>query len=160
MKRGVLTLAILILVTVVIFVGQGVLSRTESFTELSNQIQQQPESQKPDDVITQIEALGQPKSSIGLFGVPGFVIGQVLPDSPAEKAGLRRGDIVTAIDGQQVNSITDVLRIGQQEPGKEIRVAFLRYNPTTADHDKYSVVMKTAQWVTSTSPNLGFGNKQ
>jgi Do/DeqQ family serine protease len=49
----------------------------------------------------------------------GAVIAQVEPGSPAERAGLKRGDVVVAIDGNQVHSATQVRnhvglkRIGQ-----------------------------------------------
>lgn len=33
---------------------------------------------------------------------PGAVITQVVPDSPADRAGLREGDVILAVDGQQV----------------------------------------------------------
>lgn len=47
------------------------------------------------------------------FGVPedaGVMIGKVVDDSPAFRAGLEVGDIVTAIDGEAVASATDLLR--------------------------------------------------
>lgn len=48
------------------------------------------------------------------FGVPeesGVMVGKVLPDSPAERAGLKVADIVTAIDGEPVDSSADVSRL-------------------------------------------------
>lgn len=47
------------------------------------------------------------------FGVPddaGVMIGKVVDDSPAFRAGLEVGDIVTAVDGEAVVSATDLLR--------------------------------------------------
>ena len=54
---------------------------------------------------------------------PGAVVGQVLPDSPAEKAGLLAGDIVRKLDGKQIAS-TKVLRerIAQVAPGTRVEL--------------------------------------
>ncbi len=45
------------------------------------------------------------------FGVPedaGVMVAEVLPDSPAERAGLEVGDIVTAVEGESVASASDL----------------------------------------------------
>ncbi|MDR1132663.1 MAG: Do family serine endopeptidase [Synergistaceae bacterium] len=39
----------------------------------------------------------------------GAVVAQVMPDSPAEKAGLKRGDVVSAIDGNEMKKASDVV---------------------------------------------------
>jgi serine protease Do len=39
----------------------------------------------------------------------GAVVAQVMPDSPAEKAGLKRGDVISAIDGNEMNKASDVV---------------------------------------------------
>ena len=39
----------------------------------------------------------------------GAVVSQVLPDSPAEKAGLKRGDVISAIDGNEMKKASDVV---------------------------------------------------
>jgi len=43
-------------------------------------------------------------SSFGFSGKRGVLIGSVLPDSPAQKAGLRDGDIVTELNGRPVGT--------------------------------------------------------
>ena len=58
--------------------------------------------------------------SLGLAKATGGLVAQVIPGSPADKAGLRAGDVVTAIAGQRIKSNTDLrdaiglLRIGDQ----------------------------------------------
>lgn len=43
------------------------------------------------------------------FGLPsGVLIRKVIPGSPAEKAGLKRGDILMAIDGKKVSEMSDL----------------------------------------------------
>jgi serine protease Do len=55
------------------------------------------------------------------FGLPhggGALIGDVSPDSPAQKAGLQRGDIVLQLNGQPVSGPDDLsVRISEMAPG-------------------------------------------
>ena len=39
----------------------------------------------------------------------GAVVAQLMPDSPAEKAGLKRGDVIFAIDGNEMKKSSDVV---------------------------------------------------
>lgn len=57
----------------------------------------------------------------------GVIIAQVMPSSPAEKAGLKVGDVVIAIDGEKVSSVRDLqLRVMRTSPGKEITLTVIR----------------------------------
>lgn len=64
------------------------------------------------------------------FGAPegsGVLVGEVVSGSPAEAAGIRVGDVLTAIGGEPVGSAADVQRIvrGRKE-GEEVSVDLLR----------------------------------
>jgi S1-C subfamily serine protease len=49
---------------------------------------------------------------------PGAVVVRVLPDSPAEAAGLQEGDIIVAVDGREPSAEQDLADlIGEYEPG-------------------------------------------
>jgi Do/DeqQ family serine protease len=56
--------------------------------------------------------------SLGLRKAAGGLVSQVIPGSPAEKAGVQAGDVVTAIEGHRIRSNTDLrnaialLRVG------------------------------------------------
>lgn len=55
------------------------------------------------------------------------VVGGTLPDSPAEKAGIRPGDRIVALGGRPVRSFDDlVYRVSLQDEGTEFRVSVER----------------------------------
>ena len=57
----------------------------------------------------------------------GVLIAQVTSNSPAEKAGLRAGDIITYLDNNPVTSRSAVSRlVGETKPGTEMKVKYLR----------------------------------
>jgi serine protease Do len=61
----------------------------------------------------------------------GVVVESVEPGSPAEKAGLERGDVITALDGQPVSGGDELLSIiSNTEPGKKLVVEYLRDRKT------------------------------
>ncbi|MEC9056706.1 MAG: PDZ domain-containing protein, partial [Verrucomicrobiota bacterium] len=66
------------------------------------------------------------------FNVAGAVAGgvqlaEVYPDSPADVAGMRRGDVVARIEGQLVKNLRELQGIlSGHEPGNEVEVTFLR----------------------------------
>lgn len=57
----------------------------------------------------------------------GVIISQIMQGSPAEKGGLRVGDIVVELDGQKVSEVRDLqFRIMRTEPGKEVNLKVVR----------------------------------
>jgi serine protease Do len=65
--------------------------------------------------------------SFGLDQAKGILIAQVIEDSPAAEAGLKRGDIITRIDGDKVGTLAEFRnRIAMTEPGRVIRLRILR----------------------------------
>ncbi|WP_198406081.1 HhoA/HhoB/HtrA family serine endopeptidase [Parathermosynechococcus lividus] len=60
-----------------------------------------------------------PNSPVMLPEVNGVLVVQVLPNTPAAKAGLRWGDVITAVDGQPITSaeelqaVVDASKVGQ-----------------------------------------------
>ena len=48
------------------------------------------------------------------------------PDTPAGQAGLRSGDLITAVDGQPINSAADLSNImDQHRPGDTIMLTWI-----------------------------------
>ncbi len=62
-------------------------------------------------------------------GIPesGAYVGQVRPNSPAERAGLRPGDVIVALGGQPVSRAADVHRLLPEMPqGRQVSLAYVR----------------------------------
>ena len=61
------------------------------------------------------------------FGAGGVIVQQVFADSPAHEAGVERGDIIKAIDGNDVRNTRDLLEgLEDKEPGDEVTLTLLR----------------------------------
>ncbi len=66
-------------------------------------------------------------SAMNLNGQDGSLIGDVAPESPASKAGLQAGDIITAIGDQKVTNSSQVRNeISSTAPGSKITLTILR----------------------------------
>ena len=57
---------------------------------------------------------------------PGVLIASVVPDGPADEAGVKRGDILLQVDDELVDDAMDLVRaLGKYEPGDEVALAVL-----------------------------------
>ena len=70
----------------------------------------------------------QPKAKdLHLPAERGAVVGKVLPDSPAAKAGLKQNDVVTEINGQRVEGTTQFRRMIHEIPaGRPVQLTVWR----------------------------------
>lgn len=80
----------------------------------------------------QIQDLNQGLAqSFGLSTPDGALIAQVTPGSPAAAAGLKSGDIVTAVDGKPIRRAGDLSnRIGMSDPGDRVKLQIWRDHAT------------------------------
>ena len=68
--------------------------------------------------------LGKPTGGVDSPGVP---IAEVYKDSPADRAGLKSGDVLISLDGRWTTSVTDVFdAAGDVKPGRDAAVVILR----------------------------------
>jgi putative serine protease PepD len=62
----------------------------------------------------------------------GALVEQLTPGGGAEKAGVQVGDIVTAVDGQPITTMDDlILQIRRHTPGEQATLTILRGGKTT-----------------------------
>lgn len=79
----------------------------------------------PDDITKEIA------EAIGLGKAQGAVIRRVMEGSPAEKAGLEGGDVVTKVDGKTVEKAADLRRlVANVKPGAKTTLTVFRRGAT------------------------------
>lgn len=70
------------------------------------------------------------KALLGVVTQPaekGARIAEVSEKSPAEKAGLKKGDIITRVDDQKIENPADLVEaIGHYKPGDKVTITYLR----------------------------------
>ena len=62
-----------------------------------------------------------------LPGQNGALVGDVIPDSPAQKAGLKSGDVILSVNGKEISDAHDLqLTVSQLLPGSKVLVKYFR----------------------------------
>jgi serine protease Do len=67
-----------------------------------------------------------------LKGPPtGALVGEVVPNSPSQKAGIKTGDVITAVNGKKVSDARELrLMIGTMTPGTKVQIQVNREGQT------------------------------
>jgi serine protease DegQ len=85
----------------------------------------------------------------------GVVINSIQSNSPAEKAGLRAGDLIISIDGKPVADANDVrTHVGLREPGSKVEITYYRDGKTNTVTVPIREPKVTALEVWSAAPQL------
>lgn len=65
--------------------------------------------------------------SFNLLDHKGALVANVVPDSPADKAGIKRGDVVMDFDGKAINDYSDLPKLAARaEPGQSVALKINR----------------------------------
>src|SRR4051812_9184435 len=57
----------------------------------------------------------------------GFAVEQVVPDGPAEKAGVKVGDVITKVDGKALGELQELADyVGGKKPGDKLALTLSR----------------------------------
>ena len=63
---------------------------------------------------------------LGVTEINGLYINQIVPGSGAEAAGLKKGDIITKVDGKKIYASSDLQeRVARLRPGDKINITYL-----------------------------------
>lgn len=77
--------------------------------------------------ITGQDLTAQVAESLALDNATGILVSGILRGGPAHRAGMEPGDVILAIEGEPIESSTQLLnRIAARQPGSEIRVKIMR----------------------------------
>ncbi|MCI0435829.1 MAG: trypsin-like peptidase domain-containing protein [Gemmatimonadetes bacterium] len=114
----------------------------------------------------------------GLTRIAGALVEDFPSASPAAQAGLRRHDVITAVDGRPVERVGQLQRlVAQREPGESVRLSVTRFGDTlslavrlaqaprpaeTTSRDREAVTftdlgLQFAELDAATARQLGFG---
>ncbi len=67
---------------------------------------------------------------ISYFGLPdnkGALVAKILENSPAQKAGVKEGDVIKELDNKKINNVRELLAIiGRTETGRKIKAVLIR----------------------------------
>lgn len=90
-----------------------------------------------------------PDEIVSESGIREFVVADIIPLSPAEKAGLRKGDIITSIDGERFPCLLSLSRkLISVKENKEVRVSLKSgktLSVTPVRMENYDGVMQAKQ---------------
>lgn len=69
--------------------------------------------------------------AMNLSGPEGALVSQVMPDSPAQKAGLQEGDVITGINGVPINDYNQLrMTVSMMNPGTDAHLKVIRDGQT------------------------------
>jgi len=95
-------------------------------------------------------------ASFGLKKARGALISDVMAGSPAEKAGLRQGDILVTFDGKEVKDARQLqLAVGEASVGKQAVVEFYRDGKL----EKVNVILASGDSAAATKPRPAGGDE-
>ena len=74
-----------------------------------------------------VKAGSEPAKKLGVKESKGVVVAQIVPGGPADKAGLKAGDVITSFNGTEVNDINTFRnQVASTAPGSEVTLTVLR----------------------------------
>lgn len=73
------------------------------------------------------EVTPQIAEAFGLEQIKGALVGDVVEDSPAEEAGVKRGDVIVEYNGKPVDDVADLRNlVAQTRPGTKVWIKLIR----------------------------------
>ncbi len=78
-------------------------------------------------------------SALGVHASKGAVVTEIVPDGPASKSGLKKDDVIVALNGKEIDGRSLRLAVGSMAPGTAIDLKVLREGVER----KYSITLDT-----------------
>src|SRR5438093_10750424 len=78
-------------------------------------------------------------SALGVHASKGAVVSEIVPDGPASKSGLKKDDVIVALNGKEIDGRSLRLAVGSMAPGTAIDLKVLREGVER----KYSITLDT-----------------
>jgi len=98
--------------------------------------------------------------SFGMKEAKGALVGDVVKDGPAEKGGIKTGDIIIAFDGKNVKTSNDLPRLVAETPvGKSVELTIIRESKEVRISVKIEEMTEDKIAVQSSTPVQSFGMK-
>ncbi|MDD2735119.1 MAG: DegQ family serine endoprotease [Desulfuromonadaceae bacterium] len=98
--------------------------------------------------------------SFGMKEAKGALVGDVVTDGPAEKGGIKTGDIIIAFDGKYVKTSNDLPRLVAETPvGKSVELTIIRESKEVRISVKIEEMTEDKIAVQSSTPVQSFGMK-
>lgn len=100
----------------------------------AQQVLSRPELMSKDVHPSQPTLVDKPEAVLGVMGKIVFLVEHVEADTPAARAGLKAGDMIVGIDGNQIHCLDDfTLPVWKNKPGKKFKLHYLRIDETTKE---------------------------
>jgi serine protease Do len=88
--------------------------------------------------------------SVGLENPRGALVTEPSEGGPAEKAGIKSGDVITGVDGDEIDNALDLSRtIAGKDPGTAVELTLWR----NGKEEKVSVTLETLEETEATAPD-------
>lgn len=98
--------------------------------------------------------------SFGMKEAKGALVGEVVKDGPAEKGGIKTGDVIVTFDGKSVKTANDLPRLVAETPvGKSVGVTVVREGKETNLTIKVEEMTEEKMAAQSSAPVQSFGMK-
>lgn len=98
------------------------------------------------DVSTYIDSEKEKGNSVDLGTVNGVYVNEVEDNSSASEAGLKKGDVITAINGKKLEKMAELQEaVSLRKPGDKVQITYLREKKSYTK----TITLKNAQGTTS-----------
>jgi len=126
-KFGVFSLGLFLVVTVAVSSLSAQTARVPFDAAQGRQVEPRRERGQAFVLDGRGSQLGVMVSDVDAKAAAGVKIDEVNPDSPAEKAGIKAGDVVIEFDGERVRSARQFTRLVQETPeGRSVSIGLMR----------------------------------